>query len=188
MRTAPQRAAWLGATALALVPALAHAQSPAVPSEVTLDFDHDGKLDRAVLVDRPAEGSTDLYIYLGAGAGKRDPSLKPTIVKRHLTNARTLRFEATAKGSLIVMWGCGGCSNDFATTLTIVHRRGALWVGGVTYDWDTRAAIGTCDIDFLAGKGLRSDGPGAKAEPIKGRFRPIKLADWSEDMRPKACD
>jgi hypothetical protein len=144
-------------------------------------------MDRAVLVEDPASGAADLSIYLAVGAEKLDRSRKPTFLKRKLTTARILRFESDGKGSLIVMSGCGGCSNDFATTLTIVYRAGAFLVGGVTYDWDTRYGIGSCDINFLTGKGVRSRGL-AKAKPLKRHFVPIKLADWSEDKRPKACD
>jgi hypothetical protein len=190
MTTAFPRAVLSCITALALVPACALAQgnSPLKPKhEVALDIDHDGKPDRAVLVEDPTSGVGDLYIYLAAGAEKFDPSRKPAILKKELTTARILRFESNAKGSLIVMSGCGGCSNDFATTLTIVYRRGVFLVGGVTYDWDTRAGIGHCDIDFLTGKGVKSRDL-AKAEPLRAKYAPIKLADWSADMRPKACN
>ena len=47
--------------------------------------------------------------------------------------------------------------------------------------------MGGCDINYLAGKGTVSkdleDG-----KPIKGKFRPVPLKDWSSDKRPKACD
>ncbi len=190
MRTALQRAAFLSAIALALVAALAQAQSTPmpVPTEVALDIDHDGTMDRAVFVDDGATASSDLTIYLGVGSGKLDPARKPAIVKKAVLRGLRLRFEATAKGSLIVKAGCGGCSNDYATTLTIVYRHGTFWVGGVTYDWETRSAMGSCDIDFLSGKGRRSDGLNGKFKPVSGRFVPIKLADWTEDKRPKACD
>jgi len=157
-----------------------------VRPEVTLDIDHDGKLDRAVLMEDPARGSTDLAIYLGADSGKGD-SHPPAITKKNITAARILRFESTPNSSLILESGCGGCSNDYATTLTIVHRGGTFWVARATYDWDTREAIGSCDIDFFGDKGLRSDGQ-AKAKRIKGHFAPIKLADWSDAKRPKGCD
>jgi hypothetical protein len=190
MKTALQclTLAWVITLAGASACALAQGNGPLKPPyEVTLDIDHDGKPDRAVLVEDPASGSADLAIYLGAGAGNPDLSRRPDVTKKNIAVARILRFESTPKGSLILMSGCGGCSNDYATTLTIVYRRGTFWVGRATYDWDTRAAIGTCDIDFLGDNGTRSDGL-AKAKRIKGHFAPVKLADWSDARRPKACN
>ncbi len=156
------------------------------PYEVTLDIDHDGKTDRAVLVENPATGNGDLYIYLATGSEKLYPTRKPAIVKKTLTTARILRFESNNKGSLIVMSGCGGCSNDYATTLTIVHRGGAFLVGSVSYDWDTRSGVGSCSFDFLTGKGIRSRGL-AKGKPFTAKLAPVNLADWSDEKRPKAC-
>ena len=189
MKTAIRYAALSWIVALALVPAYARAQDkPPLkpPYEVTLDIDHDGKMDRAVLVEDPATGNGDLYIYLGTGAEKFDPTRKPAIVKKTLTAARILRFESDGKGSLIVMSGCGGCSNDYATTLTIVYRRDAFLVGGVSYDWDTRSGVGSCSFDFLTGKGIRSRGL-AKGKPFTAKLAPVNLADWSDEKRPKAC-
>jgi hypothetical protein len=160
------------------------APSPKILNEITLDIDHDGKPDRAALVQTADGTDADLYVYLDSE--KIDLARKPSILKKSLTTTRILRFESDAKGSLIVVSGCGGCSNDYATTLTIVVRGGQFWVGGVTYDWDTRTGTGSCDVNFLTGKGVRSRGL-AKGKPIKAKFAPIKLADWSEAKRPKAC-
>lgn len=81
------------------------------PYEITLDIDHDGKMDRAISVEAPSNGNGDLSIYLGTGAEKNDPTRKPAIVKKDLATARILQVESDGKGSLIVMSGCGGCSN-----------------------------------------------------------------------------
>jgi hypothetical protein len=170
-----------------LTPGRADEQPARPPSEVVLDIDHDGKLDRAVLVEDAASGAADLYIYLATGRGKRDLSRKPAILKKKLTTARILRFEKGDDGSLIVMSGCGGCSNDYATTLTIVYRGGAFRVGRATYDWDTRAGIGSCDVNFLAGKASVSHGL-AKGRSIRGKFAPVKLTDWSNEKMPTGCN
>ena len=173
--------------ALAMV-STAHAGVPWFdePQDITLDIDNDGKLDRAVLV--PTDGrNADLHIYLGAGDGLLDLSLKPSIVKKDITANFTLAFEANKKGSLVVSYGCGGCSNTTATTLTIVHRNGAFLVGGYTYAWETRDfGEGTCDINFLTGKAtLAKDG--GKTRAIKGTFKPVKLADWDDERHVKVC-
>ncbi len=98
-----------------------------------------------------------------------------------------MRLTSKGRGSLVVQYGCGGCSNDTETTLTIVRRDGEFWVAGFSYGWETRDfGTGSCDINFLTGKGVRSQAFG-KGKPIKARFTPVKLADWSVDKQPKAC-
>lgn len=154
--------------------------------EVTLDIDNDGKMDRAVLVRHPKSRHGDLTIYLDAGTGTLDPSRKPAIVKTNLTDARINGFESKGKGSLVITYGCGGCSSDYETTLTIVHRRGKFLVAGYTYSWETRAGSGSCDFNLLTGKAVMSINLG-KERPIKGRFAAVPLADWSDDKRPKGC-
>jgi hypothetical protein len=173
---------------LAPIPMLAVAGDSApleVLYEVTLDIDHDGKSDRAVMVREP-NGQADLYIYLGSGDEKLDLTKEPAFLKK-LTAQVVAGLESTGKGSLVVTYGCGGCSNDWETTLTIVDRGGEFLVAGFTFDWDTRYDMGRCDINFLTGKGVLSDGVGG-SKPIKGNFRPIRLADWSDDKSPDACD
>ncbi len=189
MNTAFPYAALTWIVAIAMIPGCALAENTLPvksPYEVTLDIDHDGKMDRAILVEAPSTGNGDLYIYLGTGAEKIDPTRKPAIVKKNLTTARILQIEGDGKGSLIVMSGCGGCSNDYATTLTIVYRRGDFLIGGVTYDWDTRSGMGHCDINFLTGKGVKSRGL-TKGKPFKVKITPVKLAEWSPERRPKSC-
>ncbi|MDF2114734.1 hypothetical protein PY365_04055 [Roseiarcaceae bacterium H3SJ34-1] len=153
--------------------------------ETTLDIDHDGKMDRAIMM------GADLYIYLSAGDEKPDLSRKPSFLRKDLATARVLAVESRGKGkpALIVKYGCGGCSNDFGTTLTIVYRGGQFLVGGVTYDWDTRSGIGSCDINFFTGRGIATHGlhEDKRTRRLKGIFAPVKLADWSDDKRPKAC-
>jgi hypothetical protein len=158
-------------------------------NEITLDIDNDGKIDRALLVTNTESAGADLYVYLAVGDEELDLSRKPAFLKKDLVNGLILGFESRGKRSLIVKYGCGGCSNDHATTLTIVHRSGEFLLAGFTYDWDTRnEGIGGCDINFLTGKGVSSRGLGGKTKPIKTKFTPVRLTDWSDDKRPKACD
>jgi hypothetical protein len=156
--------------------------------EVALDMDRDGKSDRAVLVSDPDNGTADLSIYLAAGDGALDPSRQPTLFKNDMPAEGIVSMEGNDKGSLLITYGCGGCSNDFETTLTIVYRDGDFLVAGYTYDWDTRYSAGSCDINYLTGKGFMQKGIDGEAVPLKGTFRPVKLADWSDDDRPRACD
>jgi hypothetical protein len=177
----------------ALLAAIALASTPAIAAplddlhEATLDIDHDGKPDRAALVRDPESKAFDLHVYSGLGDAKLDLSRKPAVLKKALASGLVLAFESKGTGSLVVTTGCGGCSNDHSTTLTIVHRGGEFVVAGYTYDWETRNGSGKCDVNFLTGKGTLVRGV-AKARPLKGKFAPIKLADWSDEKRPKGCD
>jgi hypothetical protein len=186
MTTVFQRLVLAAIFAVAGVPVAAVAQEgrPA-PMEATLDIDHDGKMDRAVMV------GDDLYIYLSASDENLGSSREPSFLKKDLATARVLAVESKPgrRPALVIKYGCGGCSNDFGTTLTIVYRGGQFIVAGVTYDWDTRGGIGSCDVNFLTGKGVATQGLGADKRTwrLEGRFTPVKLADWSQDKRPRAC-
>ncbi len=192
MNTAFQHAVLPWIVALATVPMSALAENELSNEElyeITLDIDNEGKMDRAVLVRHPEGAQADLYIYLGAGDEKLDLSRKPSFLKKDLIEEGLISLESKGKGSLLVHYGCGGCSNDYETTLTIVHRGGEFLVAGFTFGWDTRNGVGSCDI--LTGKGVVSDGLGEEQQikPIKEKFTPVKLADWSDDKFkfPKAC-
>jgi hypothetical protein len=187
----PSAALYLAAT-LAMVPTGAPAEdatSPGDRHEVVLDIDRDGRPDRAVLVRHARGAAADLLIYLGAGSEALDLARKPDIRKDDLAHGHVMRLETNSKGSLVVHYGCGGCSNDYETTLTIVYRGGDFFVAGFSYNWETREGVGSCDINFLTGKGIRSRDL-AKTKPIKARFTAVKLDDWSVDKQPnlaRAC-
>jgi hypothetical protein len=187
----PSAALYLAA-ALAMVPIGAAAEGAASTAdriEAVLDIDRDGRPDRALLVRHPRGSAADLLIYLGAGSETLDPSRKPNIRKDDLAHGHVMQLENNSKGSLVVRYGCGGCSNDFETMLTIVYRGGDFLVAGFSYSWETREGVGSWDINFLTGRGVRSQGL-TKAKPIKARFTLAKLADWSADRQPflaKAC-
>jgi hypothetical protein len=154
---------------------------------VALDIDHDGKPDHVALLRNRETNDLDLRIELGTGNDNPGVSRKPAFVKAGLASGLVLDFAAKGNGSLVITTGCGGCSNDVSTTLTIVHRGGEFLVAGFTLAWDTRNGTGTCDINFLTGKGTLARN-GSKARPLKGRFAAVKLADWSEEKRPKECE
>lgn len=155
--------------------------------EVTLDLDKDGTADRAAIVRDAGSKTVDLYIYLAGGAEKLDLSQKPALLKKDLADDIVLGLEAS-KGSLKVIYGCGGCSNDDRITLTIVHRAREFWVAGFTRDWDTRNGSGRCDFNFLTGKGVIARGLKGRGKSFGGPPGPIKLSDWSHERRPAACD
>lgn len=174
----------------------ARAQTPVTPDDyvvldVALDIDGDGKMDRAVLSGGDGRlFNKDLAIYLDAGPGPIDAARKPTFFRKGIADGTVAFLEVAGKNksSLKLQYGCGGCSNDTETILTIVWRGGAFVVGGYTLAWETRdSGSGTCDINLLTGKGTLTKN-GGKARSVKGRFAPVKLDDWDPDKAPqKAC-
>ncbi len=188
MKTAFRHAAlaWLAISATGPMTALAEEPFSAARHEVALDFDKDGKTDRAVIVPDTDIAQAELSIYLAAD----DESLsgKPTFRKNVALDRHLLAFESKDNGSLIIGYGCGGCSNDYETTLTIAYRDGEFLVTGYTFAWDTRNGMGSCDVDFLTRKGVVTEGLDGERKPIDGEFAPVRLADWSDDRRPKACE
>src|SRR6478735_3270404 len=112
--------------AVVLLPSLAHAQSPPndyVKLDVALDMNGNGAMDRAVLSGGDGRlGNKDLAIYLDAGTDAIDASRQPSFVKKGLADGIIATLE-TRGSSLRVQFGCGGCSNDYETMLTIAYRR-----------------------------------------------------------------
>ncbi|MDX8445817.1 hypothetical protein [Mesorhizobium captivum] len=190
--TTTLHAAWLIALAALPAPALA-GDKPAF--ELALDIDQDGTMDRAVVMQDDG-GAADLYFYLGTREENLDPPQKPVFVRKALTEDRILDLEAKGKGSLAIT-SCFGCGASKSTedTLTIVHRQGKFLVGGYSRNWDwniqksdgtVETTVGNCDINYLTGRATAStdleDG-----KPVKGRFKPVPLKDWSYEKRPKIC-
>lgn len=180
---------------LAASPALAQTKDDEyVALDVALDMNGDGRIDRAVLSGGEGRiGNKDLAIYLDAGTGPIDPARKPSFFRKGLADGTVAFLEAKGKNksSLAVQFGCGGCSNDYETILTIVYRGGEFLVAGYTLAWEARDhGAGQCDINFLTGRGTLTKGiSGGNERAVKGRFAPVKLADWDQDKHAplKAC-
>ncbi|MBA1141552.1 hypothetical protein [Mesorhizobium neociceri] len=192
MRTAFHLAAFPWLVVLAAMPAPALAEN-AEAFELKLDIDQDGKLDGAAVMQEPG-GPADLQIYLAAD--EENASRQPDFIKKALTEDHVIDLESKGKGSLSIT-SCFGCGANKSTedTLTIVYRKGQFLVGGYSRSWDwneqtsggVKTTVGGCDINYLAGKGTASRDLG-DGKPIKGKFKPVPLKDWSIDNRPKACD
>ena len=192
MRTAFHLAVWSWLLALAATPMPALAEN-APGFDLKLDIDQDGKTDRAVIIQELGEPA-DLLIYLGEE--NSDPARQPDFVRKGLTEERIISLEAKGKGSLAIT-SCFGCGASKSTedTLTVVYRGGKFLVGGYSRSWDwnqhtsngVETTLGECDINYLTGKATASKDL-EEGKPIKGRFKPVLLKDWSTEQRPKACD
>jgi hypothetical protein len=174
--------------------------------EIALDIDRDGKLDRAVLVAGEGTGfhspgkdwlmigsaaRVDLYIYLGAGGAPLDLSRKPSFLKPGIVlgERQNQLFPLEARdGSLIVKTAYNLHSNWAPERLTIAHRKGKFFVAGFSRSVDMKnGEQGSCELDFLAGKGVVSKGVDGKPRSLRPRLEPVKLAAWATRSIPKAC-
>ncbi|WP_394892954.1 hypothetical protein ACG873_15890 [Mesorhizobium sp. AaZ16] len=144
----------------------------------------------------------DLNIYLAGGEEKLDLSRKPSFAKKAIADTDRTPWvqplESDGDGSLAVTSVYGwGASKTWGETLTIAYRDGEFVVADYAKDWDwnthtadgnVETVIGGCEIDFLAGKGVVTQGLDEENQPIEGTFTPVKLADWTGDILPGACE
>ena len=178
--------------ALALVaPCAALAQTPAIGnvlSAVTLPFNGDGAMDRAVLVNN--EEGADLYLFLAGDAAPTPAGPGLALVKKNFVWSGGMwgslpNLSTNGKSSLIVnSENMAVGRNKWRQALTVARRNGEFVVIGVTYTaFDTLdpKAGGVCDINLATGKGTRN------GKPVTLAPAAIKVADWSEDNLPKAC-
>jgi hypothetical protein len=178
--------------------------------EIPLEMNRNAEMDRAMLVivgntitieegkpldTYPLEDGqrADLLIFLDVGDDALNITDTPTIRKEFIALRDGLNFimvpEATAKGSLNIITS-NGFGNTFNTTetLTIVWRDGAFRIGGWALDTHNSRedASSHCSINYLSGKAVKRENEG-KPTPIKGRFKPVLLADWDVANTPDVC-
>jgi hypothetical protein len=208
----------LAALGLCVVPASGQGtEARAILSDIAIDIDNDGKMDRAMLVlvnpespvNRIGGGEAhmlseneriDLYVFLGDGGRAPDLSRKPQFIKKSIVDTENTQMvfalESKVKGSLTISscYGCGA-RKSWEQSLTIVSRRGEFLVAGFTRSWDwnvhtsdanVETTMGGCDINFLSGKGVAARRLN-EDKPLPIKFKPIRLALWSERKLPKAC-
>lgn len=201
------------AQAIATLPATAGETSQTkVISTIAVDFDGDGQMDRADLVQvNPEAGDTslnsgqdfmvdaservDLVLTLNAFSNK------PVFIKKQIVDPEEVflvsALESKSKGSVSLRscYGCGAMKS-WDQTLTIAYRKGNFVVAGYSKSWELNfhtsdrnvdGKQGECDINYLTGRGTASH-TADDAKPIKARFRMVKLSDWSGDKVPKACE
>jgi hypothetical protein len=178
--------------------------------EVPVEMNRNDEQDRAMLVivgdkldiepGKPLETypledgqRADLLIFLDVGDDALNITDTPTIRKESIVLREDLNFvmvpEAKGKGSLNIITA-NGFGNTFNTTetLTIVYRDGAFRIGGWAVDsYNSREDQSAhCSINFLSGKAVKRENNG-KDQRIKGKFKPVLLADWDVANTPDVC-
>lgn len=159
-----------------------------VLSSVTLSFES-GATDRAVLVQNDDAGA-DLYIYLALDLSRAAPPM-PALVKQNAAWSGAMwgtraSLDVNDKGSLLIKSENEGIGRSrWSQTLTVVYRDKNFVVAGLTRqarDTLDLKAGGECDINFLAGRGMRNGKPVAVKTPAP------KLVDWSNEKPPEPCE
>ena len=187
------RSTTLAALTLCAVSALPARAEPSgyerVISTVTLSFGDDGSTDRAVLVDNFDAGA-DIYIFRSIEDAKPDSPMNPLLVKKAAAWNGAMwgsrpSLDTNAKNSLIVKSQNDAIGRDrWSETLTIVYRGHEFLVAGLTYEshdnLDPRAG-GSCDLNFLSGKGV------SNGKPVEIKSGVVRLIDWSDEKLPKEC-
>jgi hypothetical protein len=170
----------------------AFAQTPGldrVLSAETFSFQSNGEMDRAVLVENDDAGA-DLYVFLNLDPAGSRGAVKPALVRKNAAWSGSLwgtrpSLAINDKGSLLIKSSNEAIGrNRWSQTLTLVYRDGEFVVAGFTREerdtLDVNAS-GSCDLNFLSGKGKRN----GKAVQLKSP--PMKFADWSDDKLPSEC-
>ncbi len=157
-----------------------------VLSVVTADWNSDGSMDRALLVQN--EDDADLFIYFstGPGASMRLAAYQKgfawtgilfgTLPQLALTS-NPAAFQVVSENDAIGR-------DRWKQTLTLVFRNNAFVVAGYTLNSrDTLDPnnVSACDVNLLTGKGV------ANGKPFTSKTKAMPLAQWTSDTAPQGC-
>ena len=155
-----------------------------VLAAVTSDWNDDGSMDRAVLVD--GDDGAGLIIYLSDGEnGLKPAAYAPGLVSSGVMFGTLPDLKLSPSGGLQVTSENIGVGRDhWEQTLSLAWRDGQFVVAGITYtanDTLDPKAGGTCDINLLTGKGT------ANRKAVKLAPAAIPVSQWTDDKLPTAC-
>lgn len=149
------------------------------------DFNSDGGLDKAILVQ--GEEDVDLYIYLSDDAGGMKLAVyKPGIVWSGILYGTIpkLSQDPETKSLLLVAGNQAIGRGRWMQALTISYRNNAFVVSGFTHEnHDTLDPDNahSCDYNLLTGKAIIDD------NPTKLVKKHILLEDWDQALLPEVC-
>lgn len=173
-----------------LAPALAAAPESVRPdrvlSVVTADWNGDGSMDRALLVQ--GEDAADLFIYLSAGPGEdmRLAVYAPGLAWTGILFGTLAELRLTANAASLQVFSQNDAvgRDRWTNTLTLVYRDGVFLVGG--YTLETRDTLEprnatSCDVNLLTGRGI------ADGKAFRSATRAVPVAQWPPDGKPEGC-
>jgi hypothetical protein len=177
--------------AIAFLPMAAYAAPPEsiaphkVISAVEGDFNGDGSLDRAVLMDN-GQSDADLVIYINDGnGGFKAAGSAPAIAFNGGLAGNSPQLRLSKTGALQVHAENMAIGRDhWERTLTVSFRGSRFVVSGITassYDTMNPKSAASCDLNLLTGKGTS----GRKKIAVKAGA--VALSQWTEDKIPAVC-
>lgn len=149
------------------------------------DFNDDGVLDKAVLVQ--GKEDVDLYIYLSAQDGEMKlAAYNPGIVWSGVMfgTVPSLTQNPETKSLLLQSGNQAIGRGRWMQTLTISYRDNAFIVSGFTHEsYDTLEPDNahSCDYNLLTGKAIVDEKP---TKLVKKR---ISLEEWDQALLPEVC-
>ncbi len=179
----------LAFSTLLALPVAAQAQQPDIAPEtvlsaVTGDWNNDGSMDRAVLVED--EDGADLLVYLSDGDNGKvlASSAKDFVWSGAIWGTLPELRLGTSGGLQVHAENDGVGRNRWDQVYSLAYRDGKMVVAGLTAtsrDTLDPKAGGSCDINFLTGKGTAN----RKAVTVPGGATAV--SDWTDDSIPQAC-
>jgi len=180
---------------LLLFPSVLFAQermvSPAdVLSVITADWNHDGHMDRAVLIENREMGGADLIIYIGTKDGMVEDTYAAQIAWQGGMWGQQPSLSLSDSGSLLLHSLNSSIGRDrWENTLTIAYRNEVFVVAGFTYSYyDTldHDNNGYCDLNLLTGRGVVALNGDAEQE-IDGIAFGGYVSEWHMENFPGEC-
>ncbi|MGE0212823.1 MAG: hypothetical protein AB7S41_14095 [Parvibaculaceae bacterium] len=159
---------------------------------VTADWNGDGGMDRALLVQNGDDA--DLHIYLSESSGS-GPKLA--------AYAKAFAWAGSMWGTLpelkllpntsslqVVSQNDAVGRDRWTQTLTLAYRNGAFVVAGYTFsarDTLEPDAWSACDVNLLTGKGIVKSEKAPDGKAFASTTRAMPVVQWTQDTKPQGC-
>lgn len=153
--------------------------------ELAIDLNGDGVMDRAVL-DQGPDG-LELSVSFSKNGVAPDANAVPDFIRKALGSGAASGLAKGEMGELLLAYGCGGCSDDTTSMLSITLNAGQFVVSRYQLDWETREGSGQCIIDYAAGTGQLKIDVEEKTTMLQGPFKTKQLSEWDEVTQEEAC-
>ena len=159
-------------------------------NHVSADLTGDGVLDRAILALDTEGGGADLLIYVPNSDGQFSLHTKAKSLIWVGPGGRGPRLTVSPHGSLLIHSINDSIGRDrWRQTLTVAWRSNAFVLAGFTYYWyDTQdpEKSGTCDVNLLSGKGMRTRGTFLREISFRTKSRSVPIDMWDQEP-PSEC-
>lgn len=160
------------------------APSTTARKQVQFDWNGDGKLDRAEIVESTNNDSVDLLIFFGAGGGR----FAEPIIARDFAGSTPMIGDAAnvklnAANSIVVQSSHIGVGRSKYEAETIVgFRNGQMRVIGYNISrWDSLDpdAAFRCDVNFLNKRAIITPPASSRQRIVRHNLQAMPIGNWS---------